>query len=493
MPEVFHRDSAVPNMTVEQRPTDPTTLPLVVDVDGTLLRTDLLHESLVRLLGRRPWMIFPMLGWLFGGKAAFKRKLAEQVELDADHLPVNENVIEHIHLAREQGRPVCLATASDQEMVEPVAARWGPFEGVFASDGQINLRGSAKAEALVEQFGARGYDYLGDAHPDLAVWSRARTALIVAGRRRLRKRLEAEHDQAEVIGTDPSRPWAWLTALRPQQWLKNLLVFVPLLAAHSLDPGQWLAGVLAFAAFCLVASAVYLLNDLVDLPHDRAHARKCRRELASGALSIPYALVMAPVLLMIGLGVALWVSAPLAALLLAYLIVTSSYSVVLKRLMLVDVFVLALLYTSRVMAGALATSILPSEWLLAFSGFVFLCLALTKRQSELADARVAGRSRPSGRGYHLDDLPMLSMLATASGFSAVVVLALYISSDQVVALYDQPLWLWPLAGLFLFWIARMLMLGHRGKLLDDPLVFVLKDPVSLVVAVAGAGLFLLAT
>ena len=480
-------------MATESESTDSATVPLVVDVDRTLLRTDLLHEVLVRLLGRRPWMIFPMLGWLFRGKAVFKRRLAEHVDLDADSLPVNESVIEHIHQARVQSRPVCLASASDRKMVDPVAAKWGPFERVFASDGQTNLRGSAKAEALVEQFGERGFDYLGDAPPDLAVWSRARTALIVAGRARLHRRLEAEHEQIEVIGADPSRRWAWLTALRPQQWLKNLLVFVPVLAAHSLDSGQWLAAGLAFVAFSLVASAVYLLNDLLDLTHDRAHPRKRRRELASGVLAIPHALVMIPVLLLLGLVAAWSVSVPLAGLLLAYLLVTTSYSVVLKRVMLVDVFVLALLYTSRVMAGALATSIQPSEWLLAFSGFVFLCLALIKRQSELADARIAGRSRPSGRGYFLEDLPMLSMLATAAGFSAVVVLALYISSDQVVTLYDQPLWLWPLAGLFLFWIARMLMLGHRGKLHDDPLVFVLKDPVSLVVAAIGGGLFLLAT
>lgn len=285
---------------------------------------------------------------------------------------------------------------------------------------------------------------------------------------------------------------AWLIALRPQQWLKNLLVFVPLLAAHSLDSDQWLAAGLAFIAFSLVASAVYLFNDLLDLPHDRAHPRKHRRPLASGILPIPHALAMIPLLALAGLAAALSVSVQLAGLLLAYLVLTSAYSIRLKRVVLVDVFVLAVLYTSRVLAGALATGIMPSEWLLGFSGFLFLCLALIKRQSELADAIGSARGQPPGRGYRLDDLPLLSMLASAAGFSAIVVLALYISSDQVLGLYAQPLWLWPLAGVLLFWIARMLLLAHRGRMHDDPLVFVLQDPISLVVAALGGAFFLLA-
>lgn len=270
-----------------------------------------------------------------------------------------------------------------------------------------------------------------------------------------------------------------LAALRPHQWLKNLLVFLPMLAAHRLDGETFLRTALAFLAFCLVASSVYVLNDLIDLSADRTHPRKRRRPFASGALPIVAGHWIGPLLLAAGAVIAAVLGGEFVLLLGSYYVVTLAYSLVLKRLLVIDICVLAGLYTLRIMAGAAATGINLSVWILAFSIFFFFSLAAVKRQAELVDSASRGELGASGRGYRVGDLPLISQMATSSGYVSVVIMALYVNSPQIRQLYEKPSALWGICLVLLFWISRMVMVTHRGKMNDDPVVYAAKDPVSL--------------
>ncbi len=465
-------------------------LPLCVDLDGTLLRSDSLVESALDVAARAPWSLPARLARLRHGRAALKRALAEGATLDPARLPYDPRVL--ALLAASADRPRVLCTGADAAIARAIADHLGLFDAVIASDGDRNLTGEAKAAALVERFGERGFDYVGDGRADLAVWARARGAIVVGGGDALAR--EAGR-RCTLLAHWPAAPGglgAWLGALRPHQWLKNLLVFVPLLAAHRmLDPASAIAGVGAFLAFCLCASGAYLLNDLLDLPADRAHPRKRERALASGRIAPAAALLAAPALAAAGLGLALAIGPGLAALVASYVGATLAYSLGLKRVAALDVVALALLYTLRVLAGAAAIGVPVSFWLLAFSMFIFTSLALLKRCTELVAMRGDGRVAAEGRGYHLDDLPLLRAVGASAGLVAVLVLALYIDSPESRALYARPEALWLLCPLLLGWVLRAWLLAHRGRMHDDPVVFALTDRGSLVVG-AGCALALLA-
>lgn len=465
-------------------------VPLVVDVDGTLIRTDLLAESTLRLVAHDPLSLLRLPLWLSAGRAGFKARVADRVVPQVNDLPLNDEVVGFIRAERRRGRRVYLASASDRRAVQTLADHLKLFDGIFASDGEINLSGAAKGRVLCQAFGEGGFDYMGNARVDLEVWRHARRALVVDAPAALAA--EARRQFPDVVELSP-RPeparqaLTVLRAMRAHQWLKNVLVFLPALAHHSLDGGVVMAAVLAFVAFCLCASSVYVLNDLIDLPSDRAHPRKRARPFASGSLPPALGAVLAPVLLALAGLVCLALPLEFFAVLATYYATTVLYTFVLKRRLVIDVVALAALYTIRVVAGGKATGIEASEWLLAFSMFLFLCLALIKRYSELVE-RARGRGeRPAGRGYEVGDAPMVGTLAGASGFVSVLVLALYINSPDVHALYGRPSLLWGVGVLLLYWVARIVMLAHRGQLHDDPLVFAATDRGSLVtVALMGA-------
>ena len=453
--------------------------PLVVDLDGTLIRSDLLIESLLRLLAVEPLVALRAPFWLRHGKAAFKVRVTDRTVLDLHMLPLNEDLVELIVAARAEGRPVYLASASDRRHVQTLADHLGLFDGVFASDGTRNLRGAVKADALCEAFGEGGFDYAGDAWVDLTVWERAGGAILVGASPRLTRAARLRCRIVDELPA-PRRRWAAaLRAMRPHQWLKNLLVFLPILAGHAFGAASLGGTVLAFLAFSLAASSAYLLNDLLDLPGDRDHPTKRLRPFASGALPLVYGFALVPALLLGAAVLALFLPPAFLAVLAAYYATTLAYSLVLKRKMIVDVMVLGGLYTLRVIAGAAAVAIPVSTWLLAFSMFLFLCLALMKRITELIARRRTGKGSPPGRGYRLDDLPMISALAGAAGYVAVLVLALYINSPDVAVLYPRPGALWAVCLLLLYWVSRALMVAHRGTMSDDPVVFAVKDRVSL--------------
>jgi 4-hydroxybenzoate polyprenyltransferase/phosphoserine phosphatase len=474
----------------------PTTspVPLVVDLDGTLIKTDLLVEGALRLLRQQPFAIFAMLGWLLaGGKAKLKAEVAARVTIDPATLPYQTELLAYLRERRDAGQPLVLATAADGAAAAPVAAHLGLFDQVLASDGTLNLDGAAKRRRLVERFGEKGFDYAGNGAVDLAVWPSARAAVVVnplpgvaAGAAKVAVVVARFDDRPKAIASH-------LRALRPQQWLKNLLVFVPLVTSHAVtDPQQILGAALAFVAFGLAASAVYVLNDLLDLPEDRRHPRKRTRVFASGDVPALNGVIMLPVLLGLAVLVALPVPPAFLVVLALYLAVTTAYSFVLKRIVLVDVFTLAGLYTLRVIAGSAAIGLWPSFWLLAFSIFIFLSLAMLKRFTELLGLREAGEAAAPGRGYRTSDLELVAALGGAAGYLSVLVLALYINSPAVLPLYTQPDALWLLCPLLLYWISRAWLVAHRGDMHDDPIVFAVRDRVSRGVAVVMALVIILA-
>lgn len=455
--------------------------PLVVDLDGTLIRTDSLHEGCVQLLAMQPLQIFRLPGWLAGGKARLKAALADAVAIDVAQLPINETVLAFLRSEKARGRRIVLASAAHRRVVQAIADHLGVFDAVLATDSETNLAGAMKAEKLVAQFGAGGFDYIGNSHADINAWRLARQGFVVRPSAGLHRRLRAQCPNVSVIDDEKASVLDYLRALRPHQWAKNALLFLPMLAAHAIALENVLRLLPAFVAFCLVASAVYLLNDLVDLSNDRDHHNKRKRPIASGAMPILHAMLLCPLLLVLGLVCATSVSTALLLLILGYFALTIVYSLYLKRLAIIDVMTLAGLYTLRVSAGGIVLGLPLSPWMLAFCLFLFFSLALTKRYAEL-DARARrSKAATTGRGYLLDDMPLIEIFAGASGYAAVVVLALYINTPVVSMLYPHPEGLWMICLLLLYWISRMLLLTHRGQMHDDPVVFALKDRTSLLV------------
>ena len=472
----------------------PDAVPLVVDLDGTLLRTDMLHESALILLRDRPLAVLRIPSWLRHGKAALKQRLATLAAFDPAALPYHEPLLEWLGERRKEGRRLVLCTASDGTIAAAVAAHLGIFDEVIASDGRTNMGGATKAEALARRFGRGGFDYVGDSLADVPVWKEARRGVVVGGAGRSEPAARAVCEIEHVFAPPRAGLSAWRRALRPHQWLKNLLLFVPLVAGHDLgDAPAWLALLVAFASFSLCASSVYITNDLLDLESDRLHPRKRHRPFAAGDLPAWQGVVAAPLLLATGVILGAAVNATFLGWLAGYFLLTCAYSWALKRVLLVDCLTLALLYTLRIVAGAAAAAQAVSFWLLAFSVFLFLSLAFVKRYAELELQQRLGGGKLHGRGYHATDAPLIQALGIAAANASVLVLALYVNSADVVRLYAAPQMLWGAVPVMLFWTSWMWMQAHRGRMHDDPLVFALKDRASLaagavfaVVLVAGA-------
>ncbi|BAQ71663.1 prenyltransferase family protein (plasmid) [Rhodovulum sulfidophilum] len=466
---------------------------LVVDLDGTLIRSDMLYESLWGAC-RADWKAgLAVAAALPRGRAAVKRLLAGRAPLDPAALPYDAAVLERVRSWRAAGGRCVLVTATDQELADRIAAHLGLFDEVHGSDGTTNLKGPEKAAFLTRRFGAGGYAYIGDSPADLAVWRDAAHAITVNAPGTLRRQVEALGHETEHLGTEarPLRPY--LRALRPHQWLKNVLVFLPMVAGHQLQAGVLLQSLLAFLAFSLVASSVYVLNDLLDLAADRAHPRKRNRPLASGALSIAHGTAMAPALLGLGFLIAAALGPAFLGVMAVYYLLTTVYSFDLKRRPIVDICALACLYTLRIVAGAAATGIVLSVWLLAFAIFFFFALAAVKRQAELVDIAARGALGASGRGYQVGDLAVVSQMSVASGYVSVLVMALYVNSPAVSELYSFPAALWGICLILLYWISRMIITTHRGNMHDDPVVYAAKDRVSQVCGLLIFALALIAT
>lgn len=469
-------------------------IPLCVDCDGTLIQTDLLHEGLLLMVKQAPMALLLLPLWLLRGKAFLKARVAERVRFDWKTLPYSKRVLEIGAEARAQGRTVVLATASPRFWAEGIAAHVGLFDRVVATEGERNLSGAAKAASLCESYGAQGFDYVGNGRSDLPVWARARSAIVVSSSASLLHAAQRGGTVAEVVQVERAGPLAYLKMVRAHQWLKNLLVGVPMASAHLLgSTDSVVKAVIAFFAFSLCASAVYLVNDLLDLDADRQHIRKCKRPLAAGTIPVHHAVLMAPLLLIASIALSLLLPPAFLVVISGYFVMTLAYSLRLKRQVIVDVLLLAALYTTRIVAGAVATSVTPSFWLLAFSMFLFLSLAIVKRYSEMRVTLSQSKQTAAGRGYSVDDLPVLLSLGVSAGMAAVLVLALYINDIDTRRLYPDTVWLWLVPPLILYWVSRVWMKTHRGEIDDDPVVFAVHDWQSLLTVALAAACFLMAS
>jgi 4-hydroxybenzoate polyprenyltransferase len=463
--------------------------PLCLDLDGTLIASDALWESILLLVKARPFLVPILPFWVLTGRAGFKHRLADLVLPNPATLPYRGEVLEYAGKAKAEGRPVILVTASDQRIANAVAAHLGLFDEAIGTDGGRNLKGKNKLAYLEQRFGAKGYDYAGDSEADLVLFASAARGILVSASASTVAKAKAAGEIEELVPRQAKTLKAIVKALRPHQWMKNSLLFVAAILAHKYTDLTVMAHALAgFAAFSLVASSVYVLNDLLDLESDRQHRTKKNRPFASGKLSIPFGLFLGTVVVIAGLSIAVMFTSPIfCAVLLGYLGLTTAYSVYLKRKLIVDVLTLAGLFTYRVIAGGVAADVPVSFWLLSFSMFFFSGLAFVKRYSEVVAIMSKDQKRVPGRNYWVEDLDIIKTVGPACGLMAVLVFCLYINSPKVLELYPRPEALWLIAPVMLYWITRIWFLAARNQLDDDPVVFALSDRIShLAALVTGA-------
>ncbi len=462
---------------------------LCVDLDGTLIRGNVLWESVLILLRTRPLTALLLPIWLLSGRASLKRQLSRRVHINPAALPYRQQVLDLLQIEKAAGRRIALTTAADREVAESISSYLGLFDEVHASDGQVNLKGGTKAAFLTEHFAETGFDYVGDSAADVEVWRCARAAYVVGTGARAEQAAAVTTLKGTILEARPSLPMSlrvWLNALRGHHWAKNLLLFLPLALSHNLAPEPVLRTLVGFVLYGLCASGLYILNDLLDLHSDREHPWKKQRPFAAGDISIPEGLLAAQILLFTAVGMGLLLDVKFGLLLLGYAALTMVYSLYLKKIALLDVFVLSMFYTCRIVAGALISATPLSQWFLAFSLFFFLSLAMAKRYSELVHANNLVAAGNSGRGYHVGDRELLLSLGTGSSFAAVVIFSLYVQSQDVRLLYSSPEFLFLLCPIVLYWLSRNWLLAHRGELKEDPVTLAIRDPVSYGVALASS-------
>ena len=458
----------------------PLDQPLVLDLDHTLLRSDMLVECFVAALRRNPFVLFLALLWLLRGKAVLKARLAPFAPDDLEAIPAHEWLVQLAQAQAKLGRTVVLATAADELLARRIARRFAFISEVIASNGVRNLRGQAKACLLGERF-PQGFIYAGDSHADLTVWQKANGAIGVNLLPRTARALAGLGKPMLLVKDRPHTLKVLIKAARVKQWAKNALIFAPLfLAGMMLDAAAWRDALLAFFALGFVASATYLLNDLFDLGDDRRHWTKRHRPLAAGTLPIGEGLMLVPVLGVAGFALALAAGWAVVATVALYTLVTLAYSFHLKRVPILDVAVLAALFTLRLFLGVVAIGAVLSPWLFVFSMALFLSLSTAKRHTEVVRMALHGKTKTAGRGYIARDEPMLLSLGLAAAMSAVVLFSLYLTAEAFQnAVYSAPAFLWATPVLLFLWLGRIWLVSQRGELDDDPVAFALKDRASL--------------
>ncbi len=460
--------------------------PLCIDLDGTLLRTDTLWELCWRLLISHPLLFLKCLASLNKGRAYFKYRLASLVDITAIELPFNKQLLNHLNEQKKLARPIYLATAANKQVADSIAKSTNLFDDTIASDAEHNLKAANKAARLSEQFGNKKFSYAGNSSDDLPVWEQAKDVLIVNATASVTQKAYAINKDALVFDKRKNSLRTFFKAIRVHQFAKNLLVVFPLLAAHLYTScNAIISTIIAFLVFCLTAGSVYLLNDLVDLDVDRQHDTKCKRPLAAGDLSIPAGMLGTVSLLALAVIIAaLLLNTAFILTIIAYYILTLSYSFALKQKALLDVFTLSILYTLRIIAGITALNAAFSSWLLMFSIFFFLSLAFLKRDVELSKLVAKNLTEMLDKGYKTSDQIMIRCFGIAAGFMSIVILALYINSSAVIPLYHSPQWLWGALLVIFSWIIYLWFMAGRGEMNEDPVLFAIKDVTSIIHGIA---------
>jgi 4-hydroxybenzoate polyprenyltransferase len=476
-------------------PNSERSKPICVDLDNTLLRTNTFSEGVLQLFRTNPLYLFAILFWcLTRGTSFCRQKVGNLADLSALSLPVNKELMSWLTQRKQEGRTLILVTSADQKVAHTVAKQCDLFDAVFAGGGKLNLRGKKKRDFLVEQFGEKGFDYVGHCHEDLPTWEAADCAVVVSNNLSLQKAAKSCANVTEVFAKPKLSFKVWRKALRVHQYAKNVLIFAPWVLGHQYyHLGALFNCLLAFISFSLLASSVYVLNDLVDLPDDRQHRSKCYRPFASGSLSIFQGLLLFLACFVVAWGVACQLSVHFQMVLAGYFVLTLLYSLWLKQQLLVDVIVLSTLYTIRLVAGIVVAEALFSEWLLLLSLFLFTSLAFLKRYIELYFARQDNVDSLKGRGYHVSHISTVKMFGIASGYLSILIFALYLHSAKAIAIYHFPMLLYLICPLLIYWISRMWLIAVDGKMDEDPVHFAIKDKATYVVLLISVLIILIAS
>ncbi|HEY2834966.1 MAG TPA: UbiA family prenyltransferase [Rhizomicrobium sp.] len=473
---------------------DDPRIPLCVKLEGAVLRTGTTAELAIALVRHRPWMLFPLLAWMFLGAGAFRERVAEHAALNPAGLPYRKPFLAFLQREVAKGRRVILVARARPEVAEAIARHLGLISGIVEIDHDVADPGEAIAKKLCAQFGTGDFDYAGFGPSDIPAWRTARRSVIVAPSPKLLKNRIWNSQTADIVCPDDRGTGRYVDALRPGRWIKNLLIFLPLLnAAYRNDPHFLVKAYLFFCVYCMIASAGYVLNDMVDLVADRRHATKRKRVLALGRLPIPHALVLALSLLAGGFALALFLSPLLAGWMAVYLALSLSYSLWLKKTLFIDTFALTALYMHRVLAGALLAWSAPSLWQMLFASFFFFSLATLTRYGELKGARLPGNKRATrARAYRRGDLDFLAGFGLASGYLSAFLLVIYAFTPEAHALFRSPVALWNLWPILIYWVTRVWMQARRGRVPDDPVLFALDDRMSFLLALGATAVVLVA-
>lgn len=456
---------------------------LAVDLDGTLTPTDTLYESILLLIRKKPLWLFFLLNYLLKGKAAFKAMLSDKINLDVTSLIYNNQLIDWLKVQKNRGTKIILCTAANEKIANSVADHLQCFESVIASNNKINIKSTLKREVLEKKYGFKGFNYVGNSNDDLSVWAGASEAILVNTSNSTRRKAEKLANVTKIFPSKKPSLFDFFRVIRLHQWLKNLLLFVPIFAAHKInDVHDIILLFFAFCSFCACASSVYIINDLVDLENDRKHPTKFNRPFASGIMPIKIGILLAPLFVLISLLIAFRIGYDFAFVLIAYFTLTLLYSIWLKTIVLIDCLTLSILYSIRIIAGAIVVEVVLSFWLLAFSVFIFLSLAFVKRYVEITLHAPKGNKMIHGRGYFKKDAQLVQTIGVVAGYLSVLLMALYIHSENVAILYSFPELIWSAVFLILFWVSWLWFKAHRGEVPDDPLIFAVRDKTSLIVS-----------
>lgn len=470
-----------------------TDIPLVVDLDGTLLKSDSLWEGFYRMLAQKPWRLLLLPQWLSAGRSELKRNIAPFAVTDVADWPYNQAVLEEVKMAREKGRVTYLATAAEETIALAVNRHLRVFDEVFASNGTVNLKGEAKLAKLLEYFPNGEFEYIGDSASDLPIWTACRRAGVVAAPgSTLPNQIDKPCDAVRIFPRERLNIKIMLRVVRAHQWVKNLLVFVPLFLGHQLTLHAVLSTIMAVVAFSFCASSIYVMNDLLDLPFDRKHEHKRERPFAASDVPLWFGVPLSAGLFVIAAALALPLPWRFMLALLSYFVLTCLYSYRFKRVVMLDVIVLAGFYVLRIIAGTVVNNLPMSNWLLGFACFIFLGLALLKRTTEMpVHSKKMRRKSIPGRAYSVDDKSLLESMAVMSGFCSITILSLYIDSLHAAAMYSTPFFLWGLCPVMMFWYGRVLIAAHRGVITRDPISYVIRDKTTYYCAAISTALLLL--
>jgi 4-hydroxybenzoate polyprenyltransferase len=456
-------------------------IPLCVDLDYTLLTTDILAEQIVQFIRKNPLNILKILWFLLFGKHNLKAKLNEEIGISPEALPFRKETLDFLTAEKKKGRKLVLITASLFQIGERVNEYLGIFDEVYGTRNNTNLRGKNKAKFLVETFGEKGFDYLGDSWHDIPIWKKANKSFIVSNLPILIRKVAKFKNFGGQIRVPKISLKAIVKQLRAHQWTKNLLVFIPMIMAHSFAQEKLTLALIAFFAFCLIASSVYVLNDIFDLQSDRKHPNKMKRPLASSLITINQSIILVSLPLLLGLFLSFSISSQFLLIAILYILINLLYSLYFKGIYLVDIFLLTFFYSIRIYAGGIATQTPVSKWLLAFSVFFFLSLASLKRYAEVVNLNALSTNIRLDRPYTLSNSILTLLIGVASAFASVLVFILYINSDVVVQFYKNPKFLWLLAFALLYWLLFLWNLANKGKMHYDPIIEALTNKISIAI------------